>query len=646
MQHCRIGADEVMGLLSGAEETNALIAGHYDESGRHQPWGIIYCTHRHTHAWSAAGHAYGAAFDWISKHHDILREVCKDEWPFSRRHNEVRTIASCSAQRKRQETLFGDMIVTHAFPKVSFGNDEKRAFGHQEGDHLRFEMIRDGGTSIDGFFNTWPPIFEKQVSVMCHHHDAPIMKKKAKEIMRLFLNGTWTSRQHNSMKKGGRKEPLPKAVQRFWDKEVKRSKTGKNVDRTHYYDDLWHTYFNGMYDAWCHTPSKERRNALIDTTCEAMVDMGMGEIAKIVVDRYRKGSHKLGKMTRSDMAVPRGPLANAGCEGGPNKRVQKYIGLVMSIGNVLQESIPWLVEEGITEWNRPGPLLVADVTNAGKTENNNPWLSRRGADSTHAWADARRLLNKYFGGKGTTTEHWKGVHTEGKNGVICVASQEVRDFCARKAFRELLQTSDERHDPELAFETLLGSEDHHNLVMQQHKDVYSCWKSYRHKPMEFLGKIKQDCFNRSEGQSQDYWANDRLRKTSRVTDWLEIFQEALFYERAYCRCEPTSQPMSEDDKSDKMPERWRLKDKNLKPIDFLTFKCDCLMFQMHGFCGSVLACGLHAGHFDVPLTKDGTPMGGKMEKDYNDRYNVTPAKAKSQYWIRAGENKHRRVYRF
>ena len=28
MQHCRIGADEVMGLLSGAEETNALIAGH------------------------------------------------------------------------------------------------------------------------------------------------------------------------------------------------------------------------------------------------------------------------------------------------------------------------------------------------------------------------------------------------------------------------------------------------------------------------------------------------------------------------------------------------------------------------------------------------------------------------------------------
>ena len=164
------------------------------------------------------------------------------------------------------------------------------------------------------------------------------------------------------------------------------------------------------------------------------------------------------------------------------------------------------------------------------------------------------------------------MHTEGKNGVICVASQEVRDFCARKAFRELLQTSDERHGPELAFETLLGSEDHHNLVMQQHKDVYSCWKSYRHKPMEFLGKIKQDCFNRLEGQSQDYWANDRLRKTSRVTDWLEIFQEALFYERAYCRCEPTSQPMSDDDKFDKMPERWRVKDKNSKPIDFFDFQ--------------------------------------------------------------------------
>ena len=68
--------------------------------------------------------------------------------------------------------------------------------------------------------------------------------------------------------------------------------------------------------------------------------------------------------------------------------------------------------------------------------------------------------------------HWKGVRTEGNNGVICIATQEVRDFCARKAFREVVQKADEKNFPGLAFETLLGSEEHHELVMQQHKDVF------------------------------------------------------------------------------------------------------------------------------------------------------------------------------
>ena len=84
MQHCHIGAGGVMELLSGVNLSNALIVGHYDESGRHQPWGIIYCAHRHTQAWSAAGHAYGAASDGITKHHGALNDFFGYEWPFSR----------------------------------------------------------------------------------------------------------------------------------------------------------------------------------------------------------------------------------------------------------------------------------------------------------------------------------------------------------------------------------------------------------------------------------------------------------------------------------------------------------------------------------------------------------------------------------
>ena len=151
-----------------------------------------------------------------------------------------------------------------------------------------------------------------------------------------------------------------------------------------------------MYDAVCHTPCPKRSDALLRLLCSAMVDIGFGELAKFLYERYGAGSHTLGKLRRSEMVVPRGPMANAGCEGGTNKRVKKYIGMSMGIGRVIEETVPWIVSEGKNEWNRPGALKMPDVTNSGNTENNNTWKKRRGADSSYAWRDARRLITNYF----------------------------------------------------------------------------------------------------------------------------------------------------------------------------------------------------------------------------------------------------------
>ena len=643
VRHCRLGADEVIGLLSGKDRANALTVGHYDASGRHQPWGVVFCTKRDGEAWSAAGHAYASSFDWIVNHHHVLKSMFGNEWPFDTSQGTSANVSLYSGPIHRQHGKFGSFETTVAFPRVHSKSDAMRAFGQDKGGALRFEMVRDGGTAIDSLFETWPEIFKGQRSVMCHHHEAPLTKKKAREIIRSFIQAPRHMRDRKA-KAGNRIGPLPKSVQLYWDKELARSKNEKNGDRIHYYDDFWHTYFNRMYDAVCHTPCPKRSDALLRLLCSAMVDIGFGELARFLYERYGAGSHTLGKLRRSEMVVPRGPMANAGCEGGTNKRVKKYIGMSMGIGRVIEETVPWIVSEGKNEWNRPGALKMPDVTNSGNTENNNTWKKRRGADSSYAWRDARRLITNYFDDAGKRQGRWLGVHQEGKDGVKVVASQEVRDFCYRKGFRELKQDADETEHPTLALQALLGSDRHLELVQQQHKDVFKCWQSYRKEPDAFLEKIKLDCFARTEPESKDYWANDNVVKTNRVTDWLEIFHEALFYEFAFCRCVRVPVAVTEAEKKILMPERWRIKDVMDTPINFLTYRCDCLMFQMHGYCGSVIACGLHAGDFKVPSTKNGTPMRGKLETDLKNRRNMTPDKDKSQFWFPTRGNKRGRLY--
>ena len=123
---------------------------------------------------------------------------------------------------------------------------------------------------------------------------------------------------------------------------------------------------------------------------------------------------------------------------------QKYIDMSMGIGRVLEETVPWIVSEGKHEWNRPRALKVPDVTNPGNTENNSTWKARRGADSSYAWRDALRLLTNYFFGEGSKQCSWLGVHQEGNDGAKIVTSQEVRDFCYRKGFRELKQDAEDQ----------------------------------------------------------------------------------------------------------------------------------------------------------------------------------------------------------
>ena len=74
---------------------------------------------------------------------------------------------------------FDTWKVTFAFHPSNDEENSLCAFSHGDDGIVRFELIRDGGTAIDAFFNYWPMIFQKQRSVMCHHHDAAIFNKRS-----------------------------------------------------------------------------------------------------------------------------------------------------------------------------------------------------------------------------------------------------------------------------------------------------------------------------------------------------------------------------------------------------------------------------------------------------------------------------------
>ena len=113
-------------------------------------------------------------FDWIVNHHHVLKSSFGNEWPFDTSQGTSANVSLISGPRHRQHVQFGSFTTTVAFPKVHFRSEAMRAFGHENGGALRFEMVRDRGAAIDSMFDTWPEIFKGERSVMCHHHETPL----------------------------------------------------------------------------------------------------------------------------------------------------------------------------------------------------------------------------------------------------------------------------------------------------------------------------------------------------------------------------------------------------------------------------------------------------------------------------------------
>ena len=630
LARARLGADEVCGIIAGMENSNAMTLGGYDATGRHQLWGVIVSSLRTGEAWKAVGEAFASAFDWIKMNNDILSAAFGKDWPMPVQVgpdiDPLRMRGGCSNGGVQINSY--DVIL--AFPPVSFEDDKERAFGHLNVEGLRFEMLRDGGTAIDHFFDTWPFIFKDQCAIMCHHHDVARVKPQAKELIKTFVSKGWKGRVRESSKGGNPK--LLKEVQLYWDAERTRSKNRRGGEKKHFFEDVWKTYFNGMFDAWCHTHCPKRKEALLEITCRGMADMGLIRLATYLRERYAKGtSRPVGKMTRCEMDSPRGPNANAGNEGGCNKRMQTLSKTRKTIGRTLDDMKAFVVSDGRHEWTRPGVLLRPDATNDGHTENGNSWPERRGADSNHAWGEAVRLVDNYFKKASGTSKDWIGIHAIDDGNGFIIASQAVRDYCDRYAHMQLVHKAENAKYSKLKFEKLLGSALHVQLIQSAHSNVYQCWLKYTADPLSFLTHVQKKCFDRTEEETRAYWADFRKIKRNRVTDWLLVFEEAIFYERAFCTCTVDLCNHGYVSTVDVMPEKWRPRDHFKVPLNYLRFKCDCLMFLMHGYCGSTLACGLYCGQFSVPQSKNKTDMGERGEEDFKNKFNATPDKLKTKY---------------
>ena len=325
------GADEVSGVISGMPHSHALTFGHLDASGRHQPWGLVLSSKRNRAAWSAAGRAYGICLDWIIAHLADLEDIFHREWesinmktfaetlPFQRTpHPSV----PCTPKVFHTQN-FDTWKVTFAFHP---SNDEDKslcAFCHGDDDIVRFELIRDGGTAIDAFFNYWPMIFQKQRSVMCHHHDAAIFNDKGAKKLQVFIKSTRRRRIDICILNGG--VHMSSALQAYWDAEEQRSRTYK--PKNLFFQHLWTALIGGMYDAWSHTSSTLCRDTFIAATIDGLLAIGLAHIATYVRERYVDRVDRLGKMTRSELINANGQIHNGANEGGTNKRVRAALGM-------------------------------------------------------------------------------------------------------------------------------------------------------------------------------------------------------------------------------------------------------------------------------------------------------------------------------
>ena len=82
---------------------------------------------------------------------------------------------------------------------------------------------------------------------MCHHHDVVRVKLNAKDFIRNFVCKGWKGRSTESA--NGGKVSLSRKFSYIGILNVKEARTSEAVKKKSRYEDVWKTYFNGIFDA-------------------------------------------------------------------------------------------------------------------------------------------------------------------------------------------------------------------------------------------------------------------------------------------------------------------------------------------------------------------------------------------------------------
>ena len=603
------GADEICGVVLGDKASNALTFGHYDYSGRFQTWGVVISSSRTKSDWAATGRAFHLTLQWMRHNRQALRNIFPDMHIFNTfdgiLDEQTHTLTPPSddlTPHLYSCERYGNMNVTFAFPIIELQDRSEEVFAVDSSGVLNIQMVRDGGIAIDGFFETWPGCTQKYESIMCHHHDAAIMKKVGgKEIQKLALK----NRRERSLaaKKMGGTEICPE-MQQFWDAlQSHWNHTTKGCKD--YWQKLWTEIFGGIYEGWIHTPYKQRKVAFLNVAGTAMVDMGLLELKSFVFDRYMSESSYLGKICRSDLAFKEGNLDNGGNEGGVNKRLRNCLeNKSHTMDTLVKLLLNFLESEGRSEFRRGGVLLSPDPTNAGNTCYNNNWNERRGNHPKSAWEDAVGILTNYYYGTNSPQKKWLGIEIKRIGSSMChvVPCRSVRKYAKdRIEYLEHAALKSATHAP-LEARFLSRSDAHVEALKDEYQNVYECWNSFFSDPGQFGLHVIDEAFKRSPDESKEYWGSEEVQRNHRVDIWKEIFREMLFYDGAYCVC----MPYAEDDSM--LPEIWRPTDSNSKPVHYRRFKGDCKRCCMHRYCGCTLAVGLWHGYFEHPNQYDNNKL--------------------------------------
>ena len=610
-------------VVSGKDKSYLFTFGHYDGMNRHQFWGLALSSGKAGRHWDATGAAIYSALDWIKQNRLNVAKVFPRQIP----NRPARPLPACDLETNANWTYSAEgptslmLDVTIAFPKMNATNDENMAFYHAGGQNCAFELVRDGGSSIDSLFRMWPSPWDKLRAVYCHHHDARHVKETCAAFFKKFLQGSHGQRNKTAV--AWVNGNLTTREQNMWDAFHEQITDEEDMQNT--YDKAWMKLFNGMYDAWSHTPSFSRFEALFETATDAMFMLGLYEMWDYICQRFNVEEQKSLKAvySRCFCKVKSGPTANGGNEGGVNKKWKDTYQRKASITGVLERMRKFIKNEGKEVW-RKGLPMVPDVSDKNFSYYRNKWSERRGADPKGCWVAAEHTLMKYFKGPGSSCRKFYGIFTVPPRAdrlaevtEIHVPSQEVRDYCCRK----VLYRKNRDIGSSSVLESYYGVDVDEGLVQKEFREVYACWLNYMKDPTSFARHIQKNVWSwRSLQNAKDYWGDNDIRDISSIGKWQLVFKEVLFYEAAFCVCTKSKRYVYHKRK-ELMPEIWRPMGEDNMPIDYQAFTGSCLRHYMHGFCPCSVAAGLWAKKFKVPPHRQKSKFTKGQDELMTGRYN-------------------------